>query len=178
MLRRPSPISSVLRKGQGWTIHGGKKSHEKLYNGTVFHRVIPDFMIQGGDPRGMAWAARVTSSKTRRADPSTLQGARQTGHGQCRSEHERHLNSSSPLPYTDWLTGKHTIFGEVVEGYDVVEKISKVKPAHRIARRRLWCSNPSPSNASRILSHERETVQRLPDGFFVYEIWLDTDHGA
>jgi peptidyl-prolyl cis-trans isomerase A (cyclophilin A) len=78
-----------------------KKSKDRLYDGTIFHRVIPDFMIQGGDPAG-------------------------TGFGGPGYQFEDETNGSQffiTLAPTQWLTGKHTIFGEVVEGQDVAQKI-------------------------------------------------------
>ena len=55
-----------------------------------------------------------------------LPEARQARHGQLRPQHQRQSQFFITVADTSWLTGKHTIFGEVVEGYDVVEKISKV----------------------------------------------------
>ena len=109
--------------GREWTDPATRKAGTaKLYDGTIFHRVIPDFMIQGGDPLGTG-----------------------TGGPGYKFGDEIHPDLSFNRPYllamanagpgtngsqffitiapTQWLTGKHTIFGEVVEGYEVAEKI-------------------------------------------------------
>jgi peptidyl-prolyl cis-trans isomerase A (cyclophilin A) len=111
--------------GREWTDPATRKSGTaKLYDGTIFHRVIPDFMIQGGDPLGTG-----------------------TGGPGYKFGDEIHPDLSFNRPYllamansgpstngsqffittapTPWLTGKHTIFGEVVSGSEVVDAISK-----------------------------------------------------
>ena len=96
-----------------------------FYDGLTFHRVIPDFMIQGGDPLGSGmgnpgyrFADEVSPGVT--FDKPGLLAMANSG---------PNTNGSQffiTVADTSWLTGKHTIFGEVVEGYDIVEKISKV----------------------------------------------------
>jgi peptidyl-prolyl cis-trans isomerase A (cyclophilin A) len=97
-----------------------------LYDGTVFHRVIPNFMIQGGDPLGTGTGGpgyqfedEVPSNGPRFDRPGLL----------AMANAGPNTNGSQffvTVTATDWLTGKHTIFGEVTEGYDVVEAISKL----------------------------------------------------
>jgi peptidyl-prolyl cis-trans isomerase A (cyclophilin A) len=102
-----------------------KKSTDPLYNGTVFHRVIPDFMIQGGDPQGTGMGGPgyqfedETKGSPYRFDKSGKLAMANAGPNTNGSQFFITVGA------TEWLTGKHTIFGEVVEGYDVVEKISK-----------------------------------------------------
>ncbi len=104
----------------------GKKGPGPLYNGTIFHRVIPDFMIQGGDPSGTGMGGpgyrfedETKGSPYKFDRPGKLAMAN-AGPGTNGSQF---FITVAPTP---WLTGNHTIFGEVIEGYDVVEKISKV----------------------------------------------------
>ena len=103
-----------------------KKTSDPLYNGTIFHRVIPDFMIQGGDPQGTGMGgpgyqfADETKGSPHRFDKPGKLAMANAG---------PNTNGSQffiTVAATEWLTGKHTIFGEVVEGYDVVQKISKL----------------------------------------------------
>ena len=102
------------------------KKGAKLYDGTVFHRVIPDFMIQGGDPEGtgMGGPGYRFADETR----GSRHGFQEKGK-LAMANAGPNTNGSQffiTVAPTTWLTGKHTIFGEVVEGYDIVEKISKV----------------------------------------------------
>ena len=102
------------------------KSKNRLYDGTIFHRVIPDFMIQGGDPMGTGFGGPgyqfedETKGSPHRFDKAGKLAMANSGPNTNGSQFFITVGN------TDWLTGKHTIFGEVVEGYEVVEKISKV----------------------------------------------------
>jgi peptidyl-prolyl cis-trans isomerase A (cyclophilin A) len=100
-----------------------QKSKEKLYDGTIFHRVIPNFMIQGGDPAGTGFGgpgyqfADETKGSPYKFDAPGKLAMANAGPG---------TNGSQffiTVAATPWLTGNHTIFGEVVEGYETVEKI-------------------------------------------------------
>ncbi|HVU45562.1 MAG TPA: peptidylprolyl isomerase [Terracidiphilus sp.] len=103
-----------------------EKSKNKLYDGTIFHRVIPDFMIQGGDPAGTGMGGpgyrfedETKSSPHKFDKPGKLAMA----NAGPNTNGSQFFITVAP---TTWLTGKHTIFGEVVEGQDVVVAISKV----------------------------------------------------
>jgi len=104
----------------------GATKREPLYAGTVFHRVIPDFMVQGGDPQGTGrggpgytFADEVPADGPSFDRPGLLAMA----NAGPNTNGSQFFVTVAP---TQWLTGKHTIFGEVVEGYDVVEAISRV----------------------------------------------------
>jgi peptidyl-prolyl cis-trans isomerase A (cyclophilin A) len=102
-----------------------KKSTDKLYHGTIFHRVIPDFMIQGGDPagNGMGGPGYRFQDETKGSPHSfDRPGKLAMANAGPNTNGSQFFITVAP---TAWLTGKHTIFGEVVEGQDVVEKISK-----------------------------------------------------
>src|SRR6266704_1586899 len=103
-----------------------KKSSDRLYDGTIFHRVIPDFMIQGGDPQGTGMGGPgyqfedETKGSTHKFDKPGKLAMANAG---------PNTNGSQffiTLAPTTWLTCKHTIFGEVVEGQDVVQKVVAV----------------------------------------------------
>src|SRR5215831_716503 len=105
---------------------GGKKTNTPLYHGTIFHRVIPDFMIQGGDPAGTGMGGPgyrfqdETKHSPHRFDKPGKLAMANSGPNTNGSQF---FITVAP---TQWLTGNHTIFGEVVEGQDVADKISKV----------------------------------------------------
>jgi len=91
-----------------------------------FHRVIPQFMIQGGDPEGTGMGG--PGYKFADETKGSKHGFQKPGKLAMANSGPNTNGSQFFITVTDtsWLTGKHTIFGEVVEGYDVVEKISKV----------------------------------------------------
>ena len=96
------------------------------YDGIIFHRVIDGFMIQGGDPTGTGAGGSEETIKDEFGP-----GLKHNKKG-ILSMANRGPNTGSSqffitLAPTDWLDGKHAIFGEVVEGMGVVEKIGKVK---------------------------------------------------
>ena len=112
--------------GREWTDpRDGQRKSEPLYPGTIFHRVIGDFMIQGGDPTGTGTGGPgYTFEDEVKGGPSFdrpgLLAMANAGPGTNGSQF---FVTVTP---TAWLTGKHTIFGEVTEGYDVVEAIARV----------------------------------------------------
>jgi peptidyl-prolyl cis-trans isomerase A (cyclophilin A) len=104
----------------------GKKGTDRLYDGTIFHRVIPDFMIQGGDPagNGMGGPGYQFEDETKGSPHKfDVKGKLAMANAGPNTNGSQFFITVAP---TTWLTGKHTIFGEVVEGLDIVDKISAV----------------------------------------------------
>jgi peptidyl-prolyl cis-trans isomerase A (cyclophilin A) len=123
----PKTVANFIGLAEGtqeW--NSRSKKGAKLFDGTIFHRVIPQFMIQGGDPEGTGmggpgykFADETAGSPHHFKAPGKL----------AMANSGPNTNGSQffiTVTDTSWLTGKHTIFGEVVEGYPIVEKISKV----------------------------------------------------
>ena len=126
----PITVKNFIELAEGtreWTDpRDRQKKKAPLYNGTIFHRVIPDFMVQGGDPTGTGMGGPgykfedETKGSPHRFDKPGKLAMANAGPG---------TNGSQffiTVAATPWLTGNHTIFGEVVEGQDVVDKITKL----------------------------------------------------
>ncbi len=128
--RAPLTVANFVGLATGskpWTHPGTRESKVgvPLYNGTVFHRVIPDFMIQGGDPLGMGTGgpgyrfADEFHPTLQHNKPGILSMAN-SGPGTNGSQF---FITEKP---TSWLDRKHSVFGEVVEGMDRVVAIARV----------------------------------------------------
>ena len=133
----PKTVENFVGLAEGtkeWTDpRTGKKGNTPYYNGTIFHRVIDAFMIQGGDPLGQGTGgpgykfADEFSPKRRHARPGVLSMANS-------GPNSNGGQFFITLVATPWLDDKHSVFGEVTEGIDVVNKIGKAatsKPGDR-----------------------------------------------
>src|SRR4051794_37619564 len=99
-------------------------AREGFYDGTKFHRVIPDFMVQGGDPEGTGRGGpgyrfndelKAGYKKHQRGSLSMANAGPNTNGSQFFITHV----------VTDWLDGKHTVFGQVTTGQDVVDQVKQ-----------------------------------------------------
>ncbi len=97
-----------------------KLAEKKFYDGTIFHRVVPNFVIQGGDPTGTGFGGPGYSIRTE----ISLSGFEEYSVGMASSgkdtEGSQFFITHSPQPHLD---GRYTMFGRVIEGKDVVDKI-------------------------------------------------------
>ena len=126
----PKTVSNFIDLAEGkreWTHPvSRRKSNDRLYDGTIFHRVIPNFMIQGGDPAGNGSGdPGYKFEDETNGSPHTFDQAGKLAMANAGPN----TNGSQffiTVAQTTWLTGKHTIFGEVVEGQDTVDKITQV----------------------------------------------------
>ena len=99
-----------------------KLAGDGFYDGVSFHRVIPDFMIQGGDPTGTGSGGPGYTFEDEFNDHKLVKGSLAMANA------GPNTNGSQFFIVTaeecSWLDGKHTVFGRVVEGQDVVDRIS------------------------------------------------------
>jgi peptidyl-prolyl cis-trans isomerase A (cyclophilin A) len=133
----PKTVANFVGLAEGtkeWTDpRTGRKASQPYYDGSIFHRVIDGFMIQGGDPLGTGTGgpgykfADEFSPKARHARTGIVSMANagpNTNGGQF----------FITLAATPWLDDRHSVFGEVVDGIEVVQKIGKTptsKPGDR-----------------------------------------------
>ena len=117
----------LAKGGREWTDPtNGQTKSDPLYPGTIFHRVIDGFMIQGGDPTGtgMGGPGYTFADECPADGPTFNQAGRlamaNAGPGTNGSQF---FVTVSETPH---LNGRHTIFGQVTDGYDVVESIATV----------------------------------------------------
>jgi len=126
--KAPKTVENFVGLAEGtkeWTDpRSAQKTKTPLYDGTMFHRVIPDFMIQGGDPLGTGTGgpgykfADEIGPDNKFAKPGLLAMAN-AGPGTNGSQF---FITEVPTP---WLDKGHTIFGEVVKGGELVPKITR-----------------------------------------------------
>jgi peptidyl-prolyl cis-trans isomerase B (cyclophilin B) len=99
-------------------------ANEGFYDGTVFHRVIPDFMIQGGDPTGTG-----TGGPGYRFEDETKGNPNKHKKGTLSMANAGPNTNGSQFfithVVTDWLDGKHTVFGTVRSGQDIVDSVKQ-----------------------------------------------------
>ena len=96
-----------------------------FYDGVIFHRVIPDFMIQGGDPTGTGSGGPGYTFEDESNDHSVERGALAMANaGPNTNGSQFFIVTAEACP---WLDGKHTVFGEVASGMDVVDRISSLE---------------------------------------------------
>ncbi len=122
---------AALASGEAtWTDPEGKQVKKPLYDGTVFHRIIAGFMIQGGDPKGNGTGGPgyrfadefVKELKHNKPGVLSMANAGPSTNG------SQFFITEVPTPHLD---GRHSVFGEVVEGYDVVKKIAQTETDER-----------------------------------------------
>ncbi|HEY8316580.1 MAG TPA: peptidylprolyl isomerase [Gaiellaceae bacterium] len=99
-----------------------KLSRDGFYNGVIFHRVIPDFMIQGGDPTGTGSGGPGYQFEDEFNDHKIVRGALAMANAGPNTNGSQFFIVTTEA--ASWLDGKHTVFGQVTDGMDVVDTIS------------------------------------------------------
>ena len=101
-----------------------KLSRDGFYNGVIFHRIIPDFMIQGGDPTGTGRGGPGYQFEDEFNDNKVVRGALAMANAGPNTNGSQFFIVTTEA--ASWLDGKHTVFGRVTDGMDVVNTISDV----------------------------------------------------
>lgn len=104
-----------------------KLAEKGYYNGLIFHRVIKGFMLQGGDPTGTGRGGKSVWGKS--FEDEVFSSVKFDSEGLLAMANAGPNTNGSQFfittAKTPWLNMKHTIFGKVIKGYDVVQKIEK-----------------------------------------------------
>jgi len=102
-----------------------KLARKGFYNGVIFHRIIPDFMIQGGDPTGTGSGGPGYQFEDEFNENLVERGALAMANaGPNTNGSQFFIVTADACP---WLDGKHTVFGRVISGMEVVDAIEKVE---------------------------------------------------
>jgi peptidyl-prolyl cis-trans isomerase B (cyclophilin B) len=101
-----------------------KLARSGFYDGVIFHRVIPDFMIQGGDPTGTGSGGPGYQFEDEFNDHKVERGALAMANAGPNTNGSQFFIVTAEA--TPWLDGKHTVFGQVTDGMDVVDRIENM----------------------------------------------------
>lgn len=122
--KTPGTVGNFVALAEGNLENKAKPQGEPFFNGLKFHRVIPDFMIQGGDPQGTG-----TGGPGYKFEDEFHQDLRHDTPGVLSMANSGPGSNGSQFFITHiatpWLDNKHTVFGNVVEGQDVVDAIAQ-----------------------------------------------------
>ena len=98
-----------------------KLAGEGFYDGIIFHRIIKDFMVQGGDPTGTGSGGPGYTFEDEFNDHKVVRGALAMANAGPNTNGSQFFIVTTPE--APWLDGKHTVFGQVTDGMDVVDRI-------------------------------------------------------
>lgn len=123
--KSPVTVANFVGLAEGKIDNKAKAKGLPFYDGTIFHRVIKDFMIQGGDPQGTGMGDPGYKFEDEKND------LKHTGKGILSMANSGPNTNGSQFFITEvatpWLDGRHTVFGEVVKGEEVIDAIANVE---------------------------------------------------
>lgn len=123
--KSPVTVANFVGLAEGKIENTAKPKGQPFYDGTIFHRVIKDFMIQGGDPKGTGMGDPGYKFDDEKND------LQHTGKGILSMANSGPNTNGSQFFITEvatpWLDGRHTVFGEVIKGEEVIDSIATVE---------------------------------------------------
>ncbi|NVJ88681.1 MAG: peptidylprolyl isomerase [Flavobacteriaceae bacterium] len=154
--KTPGTVGNFVALAEGNLENSAKKQGEPYYNGLKFHRVIPDFMIQGGCPLGTG-----TGNPGYQFDDEFHPELKHDAPGKLAMANSGPATNGSQFYITHvptpWLDGKHTVFGDVVEGQNVVDIVAQGDDMTvEIIRQGDEANNWNAVEAFRVFEGERE----------------------
>ena len=123
--KSPVTVANFVGLAEGKIENKAKAKGVPYYDGTIFHRVIKDFMIQGGDPQGTGMGDPGYKFDDEKNDlKHTGKGILSMANSGPNTNGSQFFITEVPTP---WLDGRHTVFGEVVKGQEVIDSIANVE---------------------------------------------------
>ena len=160
--KTPGTVGNFVGLAEGTQKNNEKKAGEPYYNGLKFHRVIPDFMIQGGCPQGSGMGGPGYQFEDEfhpdlRHDAPGVLSMANAGPGTNGSQF---FITHGPTP---WLDNKHTVFGKVVEGQDVVDAIAQDDTIESLTIERIGSEAKAFDAQAAFERFEADKIKRLEE---------------
>ena len=160
--KTPGTVGNFVGLAEGTQKNNEKKAGEPYYNGLKFHRVIPDFMIQGGCPQGSGMGGPGYQFEDEfhpdlRHDAPGVLSMANAGPGTNGSQF---FITHVPTP---WLDNKHTVFGKVIEGQDIVDAIAQDDTIESLTIERIGSEAEAFDAQAAFEQFEADKIKRLEE---------------